>query len=209
MHLLTGSGNLELKEKDIITFELKNTKGSVLRGMSAYSGFIRASLSETDEVPYGGSYPIGINLPEIKVTDFIKFLSVVTGTFPRQLNGDSIEMVEIQQVFNHWQPREDWTRKLIPYEWSNSPRNVEYTIEDYYRHNWYKWKEDDTVNGSYDADIKVDNETLEYFNGRWEALKLESAACGDIYVISAVIVVVLLGGAVFYVLLRRYRRRFY
>ncbi len=55
----------------------------------------------------------------------------------------------------------------------------------------------------------LDNETLEYFNGRWEALKLESAACGDIYVISAVIVVVLLGGAVFYVLLRRYRRRFY
>lgn len=55
----------------------------------------------------------------------------------------------------------------------------------------------------------LDNDTLVYANGRWEALKLNSAASTEIYVLSAVIVLLLVGGAVCFVLLRRYRSRFY
>ena len=55
----------------------------------------------------------------------------------------------------------------------------------------------------------LDNETLEYANGRWEALKLASAPCTDIYVTSAVITILLLGIAFAYFLLHRYRARFY
>ena len=55
----------------------------------------------------------------------------------------------------------------------------------------------------------LDNETLEYANGRWEALKLASAPCTDIYVTSAVITILLLGIALAYFLLHRYRARFY
>lgn len=55
----------------------------------------------------------------------------------------------------------------------------------------------------------LDNDTLSYCNGRWEALKLESAPCNDIYIATAIIVVLLVGLAVFFTLRQRNRRRFY
>ncbi len=55
----------------------------------------------------------------------------------------------------------------------------------------------------------LDNETLAYANSRWEDLKLTSAPCTEIYVLSAVIVVALIFWAVFYILSRRFRSRFY
>ena len=55
----------------------------------------------------------------------------------------------------------------------------------------------------------LDNETLTYANGRWEALKLTSAPCTEIYVLSGVVILLLIGWAVAYFLLRRYRSRFY
>ena len=55
----------------------------------------------------------------------------------------------------------------------------------------------------------LDNETLAYANSLWEDLKLTSAPCTEIYVLSAVIVVALIFWAVFYILSRRFRSRFY
>ncbi len=55
----------------------------------------------------------------------------------------------------------------------------------------------------------LDNATLVYANGRWEALKLTSAPCTEIYIFSAVIVLALVAWAVGYMLLRRYRSRYY
>ena len=55
----------------------------------------------------------------------------------------------------------------------------------------------------------LDNDTLLYANGRWEALKLTSAPCGEIYLLSALVVLLLAAWAVSYWLLRRYRNKFY
>jgi spermidine/putrescine transport system substrate-binding protein len=55
----------------------------------------------------------------------------------------------------------------------------------------------------------LDNDTLVYANGCWEALKLTSAPCNEIYILSGVIVLLLIGWAVFYILTRRYRSRYY
>lgn len=55
----------------------------------------------------------------------------------------------------------------------------------------------------------LDNETLEYANGRWEALKLASAPCNDIYIFSIVIVVLLTCGWIALFLVRRYRSKYY
>ncbi len=55
----------------------------------------------------------------------------------------------------------------------------------------------------------LDADTLTYANGRWEALKLESAPATDIYIASGVIVLLLIGLFVAYYLVRRYRSRFY
>lgn len=53
------------------------------------------------------------------------------------------------------------------------------------------------------------NDTLVYANGRWEALKLTSAPCTEIYVLSGVIVALLIIWVVAYALLLRYRKRYY
>lgn len=168
-HLLTGDGNLELKEKDIVTFELKNTKNSVLYGMIAYDGFVKATVGDASEVPYGGSYPIGINLPKIGVLDFVRFLSLLTGVFPRQVNNSrEIEFVRISEIWEKKNEAINWTRKLIPLEARNTPRKSEFSVEDYCQHNLYLWQEDDTVVANYDADIRIKNETLEYTQDVWK-----------------------------------------
>lgn len=169
VHLLTGEGNLELKKKDIVTFELKNTKNSVLRGMLLYSGTIKATIGDASEVPYGGSYPIGINLPEIGVIDFVRFLSLLTGVFPKQVNSSKeIEFIRISEIWDNRERAIDWTRKLIPLEARNTPRKSEFSISDYRQHNLYLWKEDDTVVANYDADIRIVNETLDYSQEVWK-----------------------------------------
>ena len=55
----------------------------------------------------------------------------------------------------------------------------------------------------------LDSETLEYANGRWEALKLASAPATDIYVFSIVIVLLLIAGWIALYLIRRYRSKYY
>ncbi len=55
----------------------------------------------------------------------------------------------------------------------------------------------------------LDNETLAYANGRWEALKLNSAPCTEIYILCGAVILLLLGGGVAYFLRRRKRSRYY
>lgn len=168
IHLANGRGAIDLEEGDVITFEMKNYSGGTLRGLKCYNGTIKATLKEDDEVPYGGMFPIGKNLPDIKVTDFLKFLSFITGTFPAQsFVGGCIRFVDIAALWGRREDAVDWTRKLIAKNGNNLPRNTEYSIGDYRRHNLYKWKEDDTVYDEHDGDLQIDNPTLEYTQDAW------------------------------------------
>lgn len=55
----------------------------------------------------------------------------------------------------------------------------------------------------------LDNDTLTYSNDLWEKLKLESAPCTEIYVMTGLIVAALIGGTVFFVVRRKKRAKFY
>lgn len=163
IHLAAGRGEIELEEGDIVTFEFKHYGKGVLRGLRGYNGRISASISQSDEVPYGGNFPIGKNLPDIKVTDFLKCICILTSTFPSQRFTDGI--LTFADIVNLWEDKAqavDWTKKLIPSEASNHPRQTDFSVEDYCQHNIYKWKEDDTVYQQHDADMTIDNKTLEY-----------------------------------------------
>lgn len=70
IHLIAGRGEIELAEGDIVTFTAKNLRGNRLFDLQLYNGRLTASIKQSDEVPYGGNFPIGKNLPDIKVTDF-------------------------------------------------------------------------------------------------------------------------------------------
>ena len=163
IHLAVGRGEIELKEGDIVTFEFKNYGKGVLRGLRGYNGHISASISQSDEVPYGGNFPIGKNLPDIKVTDFLKCICILTSTFPSQrFIGETLTFADIVNLWEDKAQAVDWTKKLIPSEASNHPRQTDFSVEDYCQHNIYKWKEDDTVYQQHDADMEIDNKTLEY-----------------------------------------------
>ena len=162
IHLVAGYGEVELAEGDIIKFELKND-GGTLRDLKFSDGKISASLVQSDEVALGGMYPIGINLPEIKILDFIKFLSVITGTFPQQLqDGKNIKFCAYQVVWDNKSKAVDWSNKLIAFESDNKPRNFSYTLDGYCQHNKYLWATDETVFENHDADFVIDNDTLDY-----------------------------------------------
>lgn len=165
--LITGSGKLELKRFDKITFTLKN-EGGTLYDTQMYDSFFTIGINIGDEVPIGGLFPIGINLPEITVIDFIRFLSVILGVFPKQVtNSEKVTFVHYDDVLGMRDNAVDWSRKLIPSSNSNIPRKTEFSYSDYKQVNHYKWKEDEQTKGNYDADFLVDNKTLEYEQDVW------------------------------------------
>ena len=163
IHLAAGRGEIELEEGDIVTFELKHPKNKRLMGLKCYNGRLSASIKQSDEVPYGGNFPIGKNLPDIKVTDFLKCICILTSTFPSQrFVGGTLTFADIVNLWEAKAQALDWTKKLIPSEASNHPRQTDFSVEDYCQHNIYKWKEDNTVYQQHNADMTVDNKTLEY-----------------------------------------------
>lgn len=163
IHLAAGRGEIELEEGDIVTFEMKHPKNQRLMGLKCYNGRLSASIKQSDEVPYGGNFPIGKNLPDIKVTDFLKCICILTSTFPSQrFIGGTLTFADIVSLWEAKAQAVDWTKKLIPSEASNHPRQTDFSVEDYCQHNIYKWKEDDTVYQQHNADMTIDNKTLEY-----------------------------------------------
>lgn len=166
-HRISGSGKISLEDGDVVTFTMSNQKGT-LHGLECTNGTIEAKLTDSEEVPYGGMFPIGKNLPDVKVLDFVKFLSLIAGTFPRQAcTGGSVEFITFGEVWDNRGKARDWTRKLIAYGDENVPRTMDFTVGSYCRHNRYKWTDDDTVEGDYSADLVIDNDTLEYEQDVW------------------------------------------
>ena len=163
IHLVAGRGEIDLEEGDIVTFEMKHPKNQALIGLKCYNGRLSASIKQSDDVPYGGNFPIGKNLPDIKVTDFLKCICILTSTFPSQrFIGGTLTFADIVNLWEAKAQAVDLTKKLIPSEASNHPRQTDFSLEDYCQHNIYKWKEDDTVYQQHDADMTIDNKTLEY-----------------------------------------------
>lgn len=163
IHLVAGRGEIDLEEGDIVTFEMKHPKNRALFGLKCYNGRLTASIKQSDEVPYGGNFPIGKNLPDIKVTDFLKCICILTSTFPSQrFIGGTLTFADIVNLWEAKAQAVDLTKKLIPSEASNHPRQTDFSVEDYCQHNIYRWKEDDTVYQQHDADMTIDNKTLEY-----------------------------------------------
>lgn len=156
----TGYGKVEVKSGDKITMEW--VKVAALKSATFYGGTMKATLQSDDNVPSGGYFPIAINLPKIKIIDFVKFLAAITGTFPLQMSQDGIvQFVPLSTVWENKSQAKDWTRRLIAQGNENKPKNIDFTMDGYGQHNLYKWKADDTVVGNYDGDMTISNETLE------------------------------------------------
>ena len=156
---IKGNGKIEVKKGQEVTFELI---GGTKKSFEFLGGTITATLIADEDVPRGGFYPIAHNLPKIKIIDFVKFLSVITGTFPLQMAEDGVvDFYPVSIVWNFKYAARDWTNRVMAQKRENKPNTLEFAMTDYAQHNYYKWKEDDYVVGNYDGDIQIDNQALE------------------------------------------------
>ena len=159
---ICGTGTLELEEGDTITMELKSTYPTIdINGFSFHGGTFLCDVPSSEDVPNGGLFPIQKNLPEIKVTDFLKFICAITGTFPRQKQNST--SVELERYDTLYQASEayDWTERLIPYDEYNRPREESFSADDFNRANWYRWKTDDSNAITHDGCLNIANATLD------------------------------------------------
>lgn len=156
----SGYGKVEVKAGGSVKLEWLSDGG--LKDAQFLGGTLKATLSSDENVPSGGYYPIAYNLPKIKIIDFVKFLAAITGTFPLQMSKDNIvEFVPLSTVWDNKRQAKDWTGRIIAQGNENKPKAIDFRMEDYAQHNYYKWKADDKVLGDYNGDLAINNETLD------------------------------------------------
>lgn len=108
-----------------------------------------------------GYYPIISNLPNIKQIDFIKSLSVMSGTFAVVKDDVTVRFVSMDEVITNKSRAIDWTTKVVASYQDNKPKTISFSLDGFAQKNVYKWKEDKTVSGDYEGCINVDDETIE------------------------------------------------
>ena len=172
--LYVDGEELTANKGDVNTFNLElSTEIDCEAGDKLYFGanYILSAITEascnvrltmvSEDVPYGDRLYLSPNLPEIKIVDFLKSICMLTGTFVKQTSTDGkIQLIAYNEILNNKAKAYDWSRYLMQSN-EGEPKNIEYTLSEYARNNWYKWKDDDTVERNYDGNFAVDNAALD------------------------------------------------
>lgn len=107
----------------------------------------------------GATFPLYRNLPDWTVSDFLKNLMKIEGLFAYSVDGETIVLVTIGDLYAARGRALDWTHRII--SGGYTPAEVSPTYGSYARRNWFKWAEDDTVKGDYNGYIDIDNDNLD------------------------------------------------
>ena len=166
-----GEGIIDMKAGDRVRlfFEHGTTFDTDKQhiGLRLENIIIEGEIQGDGSMPYGGWYPLAKNLPDIALTDYVRFLALVTGTFVRQGTGENeLRLTPYTDITT--ENAVDWTEQLIPATADTLPRKLQYTMDGWAQNNRYKWKEDDTVLFNHDGNIHISNETLEWERTAWE-----------------------------------------
>lgn len=155
----SGYGNIDVKQGSTVRLKWD---GNNLFANKLIGGNMTLSVSaEGGEVMPNSYYPITSNLPNIKVLDFIKFLSVITGTFPLQIADDKkITFVSYNKIADNISRAIDWTSRVIAHGENNKAKDISFRISDYCKHNYYRWKQEDSVGDVFDGVLNIDDDTL-------------------------------------------------
>jgi hypothetical protein len=164
----TGYLNVEMAVGDTLSIALGTTSGGVFDANSAgdlnvggCSLTIAEIVGSENEVQPGQLYPVEGNLPNIKPVDLVKFLAAVTGVFPVQSStSDTLVMKPVSSVFD-FSRAVDWSSRLLSPTPRPVPASKAFAVDGFAQRNWWRWKGDDTVSGSYDGSIDVADETLQ------------------------------------------------
>lgn len=131
-------------------------------------------LSARGEFLFNEKFPFVPNLPDIKQIDFIKAIASMVGLFALPDGTNGIKFISFDNLSANKSKAVDWTNKVIMAYKDVTPREIKYVLDNIAQNNWFRYKEDDKVMGSYDGNIQVEDATIEYER---DAITLPFSAC--------------------------------
>lgn len=138
------------------------------------SSVLSLIVYDRKEISFKEKFPLVPNLPDIKQIDFIKAVASMVGLFALPDGTDGIKFIPFDNLSANKSKAVDWTDRVIMAYRSVTPRSLKYTLDNITQNNWFRYKEDDKVTGSYDGNIQVDDVTIDYEH---DAIKLPFSAC--------------------------------
>ena len=137
-------------------------------------GIVKLSSINYDnkQLSYGGVYPIGSNLPDISVVDFIKQICWLFGLFAIK-SDTGVSFISVNKIIDNRDKAVDWSKKLVPTGWT--AKETSYTFGDFAQKNYFRYEENENAKSA-DGYMVVQNKTLDYEK---DLLKLPYTAGGD------------------------------
>lgn len=126
----------------------------------------------TEDVAYGGVYPIGSNLPDISVVDFIKQICWLFGLFAIKID-TGVSFIPVETIIENKGNAVDWSKKLVPTGWT--AKETSYTFGDFAQKNYLRYEENENAKSA-DGYMVVQNKTLDHEK---DLVKLPYTAGGD------------------------------
>lgn len=139
----------------------------------SYNNYIKITDIElNDEAQYYTYYPIGSNLPDISVVDFIKQICWLFGLFAIK-SDTGVSFISVNKIIDNRDKAVDWSKKLVPTGWT--AKETSYTFGDFAQKNYFRYEENENAKSA-DGYMVVQNKTLDYEK---DLLKLPYTAGGD------------------------------
>ena len=137
-----------------------------------YDNYISLIDEDLSELKYGANYPIGTNLPDIKVVDFIKNMCWLFGLFAEK-SDTGVRFIPVSQLSTNKTKAVDWSRKLVPTGWT--AKETTYSFGDYAQKNWLRYEENENATSADDY-LSVEDRTLD---NEKDLIKMSFTAGGD------------------------------
>ena len=159
----------DITEYSNITIRIRINNGALLGIIKSY---IKIFSEDVQSVSYNQYYPIGSNLPDISVVDFIKQICWLFGLFAIK-SDTGVSFISVNKIIDNRDKAVDWSKKLVPT--GRTAKETSYTFGDFAQKNYFRYEENENAKSA-DGYMVVQNKTLDYEK---DLAKLPYTAGGD------------------------------
>jgi len=159
----------DITEYSNITIRIRINNGALLGIIKSY---IKIFSEDVQSVSYNQYYPIGSNLPDISVVDFIKQICWLFGLFAIK-SDTGVSFISVNKIIDNRYKAVDWSKKLVPTGWT--AKETSYTFGDFAQKNYFRYEENENAKSA-DGYMVVQNKTLDHEK---DLVKLPYTAGGD------------------------------
>ena len=159
----------DITEYSNITIRIRINNGALLGIIKSY---IKIFSEDVQSVSYNQYYPIGSNLPDISVVDFIKQICWLFGLFAIK-SDTGASFISVNKIIDNRDKAVDWSKKLVPTGWT--AKETSYTFGDFAQKNYLRYEENENAKSA-DGYMVVQNKTLDHEK---DLAKLPYTAGGD------------------------------